>query len=257
MPSTPAATEGLPGLVETAPSPVAREIALVALAQRHTLGSLARALNARFGRHYEAANVARLLTPERMRPETMERFCGVLGIEPEHLVVASQPLIPVRLRYWRDRMLSDLDFDGPRFRKGTGAAVRRALEEDASAGHRCVVRYALTVYREAHGIVDRACMPGTSIVHIGSGWFAPSSHAVVVRELEQSIDLRALRRVSTRQQGALSGILLALHGLVPHELCMAIVAVSRAALVQAGHEVEPMDAELQATLEKLTRKATK
>jgi hypothetical protein len=77
-----------------APNRVMREIAILALGQEHTLGTLARALNERLPGERQKSNVRLLFKSKNPRPEIIEKLAEIVGMGSRHRRAATQKLRP-------------------------------------------------------------------------------------------------------------------------------------------------------------------
>jgi hypothetical protein len=150
---------GLDKAVGEAPSPVMRELALIAMAARLTLGKLARRLNQRDGTALKHINVTRHFEALQPREATIASYAAILGVPQSYMVFLQGDAVPPRdvdeaLR----RATGELQSQASQFRNDGALRARdlivSAQQDDRTEALRLARVFALAQFRQEFGIVD-------------------------------------------------------------------------------------------------------
>jgi hypothetical protein len=229
--------EPLAILATTAPSPIMRELAQIAVARSFRQESLAKALAERTGLRVQGANVGRYFRSRTPHADTITAFASVLGVSPEHIRLArGEVLSPEESAHELGaRIGPDIrSLLYPHVRDRTDLDALLVCDNDARV-QRAVSAYALEREREQHGIKrmqqnGRVYLPGRVVAFLE------------VLHPDLSLDDLVQRSPIV---GALSSLFFAALGYFSESECDAIVGVARALLVARGVDCAPLDRDLQ------------
>ena len=214
---------GLEEASRTAPSPLMREVARVALARGETLGAIAKRLNEEFKVNLHASNVRRHLISARPQDEIVKRYAWLIGMKPDELrfvagVGGSAALVASEIRQVR----RGLALYAAQYEASAVAAALRFIDEASAEDHREIAsrhrsaRASRLQYRASHS-------------------------EELERALEHAIDLRSARRSLFAGESTLFELWLAAAGRFEPQECDAIVALGVGLLRRRGVDTVPLE----------------